>query len=414
MIPLEEARQFVLASCSALAPRSVLLDDALGCVLGVPIVASEPVPPFTNSSMDGYALRAQDTRGAPVSLEVVGSISAGHPFDATVKAGQAVRIMTGAPLPPGADAVVMIEETRALGYTVTIEREIEAGDFVRQSGLDVAVGELVAEAGTVLTPAYLGVLADQGVTSVVVHPRPRVGVLSSGDELVEAPGPLLPGKIRDANRHTLLALSRREGWECVDLGIVGDDEAAIVDVLTHAATICDAVVTSGGVSVGDHDLVRVVLEKLSARTMRWMQVAIRPAKPLAFGTFPDTRTPVFGLPGNPVSAIVSFELFVRPALRILSGYRSLDRPIVAAVAEADVRRRPDGKLHLLRARVTLDRLGTWRVTTAQRQESHQLHAMAKANALALIPDGTGVPAGDSIKVMLIDPDELATVPLELS
>jgi len=148
--------------------------------------------------------------------------------------------------------------------------------------------------------------------------------------------------------------------------------------------------------------------------MRWMQVAIRPAKPLAFGTFPDTGTPVFGLPGNPVSAMVSFELFVRPALRILSGHRSLDRLIVAAVAEAGVRRRPDGKLHLLRARVTLDRLGTWRVTTAQRQESHQLHAMAKANALALIPDGTGVPAGDSIKVMLIDPDELATVPLELS
>ena len=412
MIPLEVARQFVLGSCSALAPSSVPLDEALGCVIGVPIVASEPVPPFTNSSMDGYALRAQDTRDTPISLEVVGSISAGHALDATVKPGQAVRIMTGAPLPPGADAVVMIEETRASGSTVTIEREIQAGDFVRQSGLDVAVGDVLADAGTVLTPAYLGVLADQGVTSVLAHPRPKVGVLSSGDELVEAPGPLPPGKIRDANRHTLLALARREGWECLDLGIVGDDEASIVDVLTKAATICDAVVTSGGVSVGDHDLVRVVLEKLSAETMRWMQVAIRPAKPLAFGTFPDTGTPVFGLPGNPVSAMVSFELFVRPALRILSGHRSLDRPIVAAVAEADVRRRPDGKLHLLRARVTLDRLGTWRVTTVQKQESHQLHAMAKSNALALIPDGTGVPAGDRIDVMLINPEDLGTEPPE--
>ncbi len=406
MIPLEEARRFVLGSCTALAPRAAPLDEALGCVVGAPIVASEPVPPFTNSSMDGYALRAEDTRGAPLSLEVIGTVLAGHPFDATVEPGQAVRIMTGAPLPPGADAVVMIEATRMAGTRVTIEREVQAGDFVRPSGLDVAVGDVIADAGTVLTPAHLGVLANQGVTSVLAHPHPRVGVLSSGDELVEAPGPLPPGKIRDANRHSLLALARREGWECVDLGIVGDDEVALVGVLTQAATTCDAVITSGGVSVGDFDLVRVVLEKLSAGSMRWMQVAIRPAKPLAFATLEDSGTPVFGLPGNPVSAMVSFELFVRPALRILSGHRVLHRPVVTAIAEEDVPRLPDGKLHFMRARVTLDCLGTWRVTAADRQESHQLHAMAMANALALIPDGTGVLAGDPVNVMLIDPDDL--------
>jgi molybdenum cofactor synthesis domain-containing protein len=412
MILLEEARRFVLGSCAPMAPRHLALDEALGCVTGVAVVATEPVPPFTNSSMDGYALRARDTRGAPVSLEVVGSIMAGHPPGATVGPGQAVRIMTGAPLPPGADAVVMIEETRTLadGAGVSIEREARPGDFVRQAGRDVAVGDVIAPAGTVLTPAYLGVLANQGLTSVVAHPHPRVGVLSTGDELFEGPGPLSPGKIRDANRHTLLALARREGWSCVNLGIVGDDEDALVDVLTRAAQRCDAIVTSGGVSVGDLDVVRIVLEKLSAGTMRWMQVAIRPAKPFAFGTLSGSGTPVFGLPGNPVSAMVSFEMFVRPALRLLGGHQILHRPMVSAVAEEDVHRHPDGKLHLLRARVTLERRGAWRVTMADGQESDQLQAMAGANALAMVPDGTGASAGDQIDVLLIDPHHLGASP----
>lgn len=364
--------------------------------------------------MDGYALRAQDTRGAPVRLEVVGSILAGHGVDTRVGPGQAARIMTGAPIPPGADAVVMIEETRVTGASVTIEREIQVDDFVRHVGRDVSEGDVIADAGTVLTPAHLGVLAAQGATSVVVHPHPRVGVLSSGDELVDGATPLVPGKIRDANRHTLLALARREGWECHDLGIVGDDEGALVDVLTHAARTCDAIVTSGGVSVGDRDVVRIVLEKLSAGTMRWMQVAIRPAKPFAFGLLAGSGTPVFGLPGNPVSAMVSFELFVRPALRMIGGHHSLDRPRVAAVVQEDVPPHRDGKLHLLRARVTLDRLGRWRVTTADKQESHQLHAMAMSNGLALIPDGTGARVGDHVDVMLIDPDRLETEAMDPS
>jgi len=397
-----------------MAPRQLALDDALGCVVAEPVIATEAVPPFTNSSMDGFALRAQDTGGAPVHLEVVGSIMAGQPPDATVGRGQAVRIMTGAPLPPGADAVVMIEETRASadGTGVTVHREARAGDFVRRPGRDVAVGDVIARAGTVLTPAHLGVLANQGATTVLAHPHPRVGVLSTGDELVEGPGPLPPGKIRDANRRTLAALVRRERWECVDLGIVGDDEGALADELTRATERCDAIVTSGGVSVGDLDVVRVALEKLSGGTMRWMQVAIRPAKPFAFGTLAGSATPVFGLPGNPVSAMASFELFVRPALRLLGGHQVLHRPTVSAVVEADVQRRPDGKLHLLRARVTLDRQGTWRVTVVEAQESHQLHAMASANALALVPDGTGAGAGDHIDVVLLDPDRLGVEAME--
>ena len=411
MIPLDEAQRFVLGQLAPLPPRPLPIAAALGCVVSEDVAATEPVPPFANSSMDGYAVRAQDTADAPVSLQAIGSVMAGHVFDGTVGPGQAVRIMTGAPLPPGADAVCMIEEIGADTDTdtdgrVTVLRRLQPGDFVRLPGRDVAVGDVVAPAGTVLTPAYLGVLTGQGLTQVPVHPHPRVGVLSTGDELFTGPGPLPPGRIRDANRATLLALCAREGWDCVDLGIAGDDEAALVEALTRGATTCDAVLTSGGVSVGDLDLVRVVLEKLSAGSMRWMQVAIRPAKPFAFGILAGSALPVFGLPGNPVSAMVSFELFVRPALRILGGHRSLHRPVVRAVAQHDLHRHSDGKLHLLRALVTLEPDGRWLVGTTGGQESHQLHAMAEANALLLLPDGDGVTAGGQVDVVLLDPGRL--------
>jgi molybdopterin molybdotransferase len=408
MIPLDEAQRFVFGLCPSLPGVELALDDALGCVLSETVTATEQVPSFANSSMDGYAVRADDTAGAPVSLEVIGSVMAGHPIGQTVGPGQAARIMTGAPLPLGADAVCMIEETETAsdGRNVVIGRELQAGTFVRQPGRDVAIGDVIASAGTVLGPALLGVLASQGAVNVKVHPRPRVGVLSTGDELFSGTGPLPPGKIRDANRHTLLALLRREGWDGVDLGIVGDDESALVESLSSAASSCDAIMTSGGVSVGDLDLVRVVLEKLSGGRMRWMQVAIRPAKPLAFGVLADSATPVFGLPGNPVSAMVSFELFVRPALRRLGGHRVLHRPIVSAIADEDLYREADGKLHLLRAHVDLDAPFSWRVRTTSGQESHQLHSMSEANSLILLPDGTGVRAGEPINVLLIDPDRL--------
>jgi molybdenum cofactor synthesis domain-containing protein len=319
-----------------------------------------------------------------------------------------MRIMTGAPLPEGANAVAMVEETRAAddGASVRIERRIQVGDFVRRPGRDVAAGDVIARTGAILTPAHLGLLASQAVTSVIVHPRPKVGVLSTGDELFDGRGPLPPGRIRDANRHTLLGLVQRASCQCVDLGIVGDDEDALVDALTHAAEDCDAIITSGGVSVGDFDIVRIVLERMSAGSMRWMQIAIRPAKPFAFGMLAGSGTPVFGLPGNPVSAMVSFELLARPALRLLAGHKVLHRPTLSAVAQDDVVRQPDGKLHLLRAWVTLDRGGVWRVSMAAGQESDQLHAMATANGLALLPDGRGVGAGDQVDVLLLDPDTL--------
>lgn len=418
MIPLREATAIVVSACPPLEPRPLPIDEALGCVAGAPVVATEPVPPFVNSSRDGYALRAADTSaaggaGGAVRLRVIGAILAGSWFEGTIEPGQAARIMTGAPMPAGADSVCMLEDCRDEddGQVVVLDAPVTEGTAVRGIGDDVVAGDVVVDVGTVLAPGHLGTVANQGVTEVIVHPRPRVGVLSTGDELVSGPGPLAPGQIRDANRHTLLALVRREGWQAVDLGIVGDDEDAVGMALDRAAAGCDAVITSGGVSVGDLDIVKVVLEKKSGGTMRWMQVAIRPAKPFAFGTLALSGTPVFGLPGNPVSAMVSFELLVRPALRRMAGYRSLERTTVPALAGGDFRRQPDGKTHFLRALLTLDERGHWWVRPMAGQDSHQLQAMADANALVVLPDGEGIGTGGVVDVLLTDPDRIRADPV---
>ena len=409
MIPLADAQRWVLSRCACLPPQRIALSDAFGCVLSEDIVSSEDVPPFANSSMDGYALRAADTADAPVRLDVIGSVAAGHLFESTVGPGQAVRIMTGAPFPEGADAVCMVENTQDVDSgAVTIMEAVAPGQFVRLPGRDVRAGTLLASAGTALTAAHLGDLANQGVTEVMAHRPPRVGVLSTGDELFAGAGALPPARIRDANRPSLLALVRREGWGGIDLGIARDTDEALTAAL-NGETGCDAVITTGGVSVGDSDLVRLVLERLSGDTMRWMQVAIRPAKPFAFGRLAASGIPVFGLPGNPVSSVVSFELFVRPALRILGGHIDLHRPVVTALLRGRVERAPDGKIHFLRGRVRLDRGGRWQVHALGEQESNQLHALAEANALIVVPDGPGAEEGQPVEVLLLDPGSLSNV-----
>jgi molybdenum cofactor synthesis domain-containing protein len=258
----------------------------------------------------------------------------------------------------------------------------------------------VFAAGTTLTPGHLGVLASIGLTQVVVHGRPRVGVLSTGDELRDGPGELQPGQIRDANRHALLALVREAGAAAIDLGLVRDDESAVEDALQRGVEGCDLLITSGGVSMGDFDYVKAVLERRSGG-LAWMQVAIRPAKPLAFGVIDGT--PIFGLPGNPVSAMVSFELFARPAIRQLMGHAAgdLDRPRVKAIADEGFSRRPDGRLMLARVVATLADDGRYHVRSAGGQESHMLRAMAHANALALVPDGDGIAAGAFVDALLL-------------
>jgi molybdenum cofactor synthesis domain-containing protein len=371
---------------------------ALGCVTADPILAGDDVPPFPNTAMDGFAVRAADTAGAPVRLRVVATLPAGSAPDRAVGPGEAVRIMTGAPMPPGADAVVMVERTSPHDDgMVTIEVAARAGDNVRGAGEDLRAGDVVFGPGTMLTPAHLGVLASLGCEAVTAFPPPRVGVLSTGDELVDGPGPLRAGQIRDSNRPTLLALVRQAGCVAVDLGRAPDDEAAIAAAVEDGVARCDALVSSGGVSVGDFDYVKVVLDRMGA--MSWWQVAVKPAKPLAFGVV--AGTPVFGLPGNPVSSMVSFELFARPALRRMAGHRRLLRQEVRAVADEPLHRRPDGKLHLVRVVASYGDDGRYHVARSGGQGSHMLRAMAMANALALLPDGAGVEPGGMVTVMLL-------------
>jgi molybdopterin molybdotransferase len=398
VIPLEDAQARVLVACEPLRPTAVPLLEALGLVTSVPLVAEEAVPPFANTAMDGFAVRAADTPG---TLTVVGTLAAGSPPDVKVGEGEAVRIMTGAPIPPGADAVVMVERTTSAedGGTVVIDHAAAPGDHVREAGDDIAAGQEVFPAFTELRAAHLGVLAGLGFRRVPVFSRTRVGVLSTGSELVDEARPLRPGEIRDANRSMLLGLLRESGCEAVDLGIVRDEPDALRAAFRRGVEQCDAVVTSGGVSVGDFDYVKVVLDELSGGSMHWMQVAIKPAKPFAFGVVDGT--PVFGLPGNPVSSMVSFELFARPALRRMSGHRVVERPHVQAVADEDLRRRPDGKLHLLRVTASFGDDGRCHVRPVGGQGSHQLWATAAADAIAYVPDGDGIPAGDVARTMLL-------------
>jgi molybdopterin molybdotransferase len=409
MIPLDDAIAHVLAGCRPLPPARMPASEAVGCVLAADVVATEPVPPFANTAMDGYALRAADVAAVPVTLPVVAEVAAGHPAPRPLQAGEAMRIFTGAPLPEGADAVVMVERTerRDGGKAVEIQVSVDPGNHVRAVGEDLHAGQRVFGAGDEITPARLGVLASLGIDEVEAHPRPRVGVMSTGDELVVGPGPLQPGQIRDSNRPALLALVDRGGFDVVDLGRVADVEAAITAGLERGAATCDAVLTSGGVSMGDIDLVRVVLDRIGK--MRWMQVAIRPAKPLAFGVIRAgdggrRHVPVFGLPGNPVSSLVSFELFARPGLRRLAGHPHprLHRPRLTATADEALSRRPDGKVYLVRVVATAGERGVLHVRSSGGQGSHQLAAMARANALAVVPDGDGVRLGGQVEVILLE------------
>lgn len=410
MISPDEARSYVLSQCRPLGVVEVAVADALGMVLAAPVHAREAVPPFVNSSMDGYALRSQDVATVPARLRVVAEVMAGDdPSAVFVGPGEAARVMTGGVIPQGADAVCMVERTRGDGAGwVVIEDAVRAGTSVRPAGDDLAAGEQVFDAGEQIGAAHLGVLVSAGAERVLAYRTPRAGVISTGDELVSGPGPLPPGKIRDGNRPSLLARLRADGFGAVDLGQAPDEMGALEAMLERAAADCDAVLTSGGVSVGDRDLVKIVLEKLGGTTARWLQVAVKPAKPFAFAVLPLGRgVPVFGLPGNPVSALVSYELFARPALRLMAGHRNLGRPVLEVTAAEDLRREPDGRLHLVRAVLSPGEGGHLEARSSGRQGSHQLSALAHANALVLLPDGTGVASGAKVKAWLLDTGPLA-------
>jgi molybdopterin molybdotransferase len=367
-----------------LPAEEVSLADVLGRVLAADVVADEDIPPFRNSAMDGYAVRAEDLRGAsqgtPVWLRVVGHGPAGYPASGTVTDGTAIRIMTGAPLPPGANTVVRFEETNNRTDVVAIHSEQRAWVNVREAGEDVRAGEMVLRAGCALRPAEIGVLASLGRAAVGVHRRPRIAILSTGDEVAALGEPVRPGQIRDSNSHTLAALVRRYGGEPQVLGVARDTVGELTAAL-HAAREADLILTSGGVSVGDYDMVKDVL-RAEGRIDIW-QVRMKPGRPLAFGYLGDR--PFLGLPGNPVAAYVSFEVFARPVILCQSGHATWHKPTIRArLAEAIDNR--GGRQHYLRALVTPGP-DTPIVRPTGEQGSGVLTALVRANALLVVPDG---------------------------
>ncbi len=396
--PLEDAQAFVLESCPPLSAVVVDRRDASGLVLAAAVVAAEVVPPFDNSAVDGYAVRSADVVNVPAVLRVVGELAAGAAPSTRVEHGEAIRIMTGAPMPVGANAVVMVEDSERVGdHTVRLTRSVPTGAAIRVAGDDVQLGDELFAAGTTVTPAVDAVLASVNAARVAVHRRARVAVLSTGDELVDDGSPLEIGQIRESNKTMLAALLAEMGCEVVDLGVVRDDESELERVLRAAATDCDAIVSSGGVSMGDYDVVKTVLGRIA--DMSWMQIAIKPAKPFAFGRVDGT--PIFGLPGNPVSSLVSFELLARPALRRMMGHRRLTRTSIVAVTDVPFERHPDGKVHFVRANGEFGDDGRYHVRPVGAQGSHQLAATALADAMVVIPDGDGIPAGADVAALFL-------------
>lgn len=404
MRTVEEHLAGILAAVGPLAPVPLGLAEAHGCVLAEDVVAAAPLPGFDNSAMDGYAVRRADLDGAseahPVVLPVDGDVAAGPAGALVVTPGRCVRIMTGAPLPPGADAVVPVEWTDGGVAEASFLRTPSPGAHVRRAGEDLAAGDLVLAAGTFLGAGQVGLLAAAGRAEVSCRPRPRVAVLSTGSELVEAGRPLGPGMLADSNSHALAAAVREAGAVPHRVGLVPDDPGLLLATLLDVVAGADAVVTSGGVSVGAYDVVKEVL--LALGTVAFERVAMQPGMPQGFGTLGPQARPVFTLPGNPVSALVSFEVFVRPALRRMLDAPTLHRPVVTARA-ATALRSPPGRRSFLRVRLEPDGDGTLCAVPSGGPGSHLMHGYAGADALLVVPeDVEDVPAGMALQAVLLE------------
>ncbi len=416
MIPVEEARERILGFFSTLGIEKKPLLDALGQVLAEDIIAPFDIPPLDNTGMDGYAVRAGDTTGAtessPVPLKVIADLAAGYVLDTPVGQGEAVRIMTGAPIPPGADAVVPFEETDEVlrdpnqpaqkRQTVQVMKQAGLGANIRERAGDVREGQRVLPAGRVLRPSEIGVLASIGLAEVSVIRRPAVAILSTGDE-VTAPGePLLPGRIYDANAMSIASMVLKCGGTPRLLGIARDTVEDLTRKIREGFD-ADMLVTSAGVSRGDFDVVKDVL--VSEGAIDFWTVRMRPGKPLAFGAFtaPDGRNvPHLGLPGNPVSSMVSFELFGRPAIFKMLGRSDWERPLLRAITRQAIRS-DDGRRFYARCIVTKGEDGRWYADLTGPQGSGILTSMSSANALTVIHEtAPNAEAGDEIDVMMLD------------
>ncbi len=413
MISVEEALAEILSHVHRLEPERVSILDAHGRVLAEEIVSGIDVPPFDNSAMDGYAVRSVDisqaTPESPVNLKVMGSVAAGYVAGMHVDPGTAIRIMTGAPLPEGADAVVPYEDTsdfdrskeerlNAPADEIWVRAAGKALDHVRPAGEDIRRGEQVMAPGRVIRAQEIGVLASLGHESVLVYRRPRVAILATGDELLEVHETLEPGKIRNSNEYTNAALVTRSGGIPIRLGIARDSQADLTaKIRSGLDQKADLFLTSGGVSVGDFDVVKDVLG--SEGQMQFWQVRMKPGKPLAFGLLRG-RVPLIGLPGNPVSAMVSFEQFARPAILKMLGHTDLAKPEVKAILDEPITN--SGRRGFVRV-VVSRREGIYHARTTGEQGSGVLTSMSKANGLAIVPEGiTYLEAGSEVAVQMLD------------
>jgi molybdopterin molybdotransferase len=409
LLSADQALQKILKGITVLPAETVPLEEALERVLVEPATARDDLPPFANSAMDGYAIRATDITNAsprnPQYLRVVADIPAGAVSKVSLSSGEAARIMTGAPLPEGSDAIVPVEDTnepwrdadRPLPDQIEIRRSVKEGDYVRWPGEDVRTGTSVLPTGHTIRPQEIGVLASLGITSVSVVRRPNIAVLATGDELIAAHEPLRPGKIRNSNSYTLLAQVRVQGAVATDLGVALDTESDLRAKLQMGIDKgVDLFISTAGVSVGAYDVVKDVLD--SGGNVDFWRVNMRPGKPLAYGSY--GAIPYLGLPGNPVSAMVSFERFARPAIRKMAGHARLERPrITVTLTEAVY---SDGRESYLRAVVKTTRDG-YSANLSGRQGSHVMTSLVSANALVIIPAGVKqVSAGQAVEAMMID------------
>jgi molybdopterin molybdotransferase len=402
--PVEEHVADCLSAVRPLDPVELTLLEALDCVLAQDVVSPVDLPRFDNSSMDGYAVRIPDvataTAGRPVLLPVSADLAAGVDHVAALATATAARIMTGAPVPDGTDAVVPVEWTDHGETTVAVLRPPSPGQFVRRTGEDVRAGERVLTSGTRLSPRHIALLAAVGRARVLVHPRPRVVVLSTGSELVAPGDPLAFGRIHDANGYGLTAAALELGALATHGGIVPDREDVVLAALEAALGDADVLITSGGVSAGAYDTVKAVLRRLG--TVTFEKVAMQPGMPQGFGTLGDRETPIFTLPGNPVSSMVSFEIFVRPVLRKLAGEISLHRHVVPAVSALPWSS-PRGKRQFVRAVIERRSDGVSVVSPVGGQGSHLVADLADATCLAVVPEQvTEVTIGMTLNCILLD------------
>lgn len=400
LTPVEAYLDVIAGAIRPLPPSVLELADAEGCVLVEDVTAAVPLPSFDNSAMDGYAVMASDVAGAsassPAALPVTAEIAAGDIGAYRLVPGTAMKIMTGAQLPADADAVVPVEWTDGGDVRVSVSRAVAAGNAVRYAGGDARAGEVLLPAGVRMKALHIAAAASAGRRAVPVRPRPRVVVLSTGDELAEPGTPLVPGRIWDSNSYMLAALVREAGAVAFRRSMVPDDVAGVLPAISEQLHRADLVITTGGVSMGgSHDVVKAALASLGTVTFR--KVAIQPGMPQGFGTITDPEpVPIFTLPGNPVSAYVSFQLFVRPALGFLQGLDDLRLPVVHASLTAPVRS-PAGRRSYLRGV-----LSSGKVEPLSGQGSHQIASLGRANALIVVPESeTGLPAGDTVDVLVL-------------